>query len=617
MARAIGGAADRLTATRSCGCPRPGATRQASPTSPIVLPSDDGAGRAGTRSRSRGRTAGATASSTEGRDIVHIALHRRARASCAGIALRPVRRRPRPHPRSRALRGRLVRHGRRARVTLKFDRDADRRRGESREGRWVENHRDHSPAVLPRGWDTAGGRRRNPEDSQLLESRSRGDVEVARMFGHRAGRAAAGRARAAARSPTRTSSGMLDHVRQGDGAAGLPLADRGGAVGPPAAHPGRSVQLRRAVSSVAEADAIPVESWRSTAGISTCPKCAARHGRPRRAAADPARPAADTRRARRYPSMTDLLTTVAPMPRFRFARKASGSIDARLLRGARSPQTAKGPSGSPAAPSAASIRATVSARSDRRPRRGAGRTARRARRVDRGARGWRLCDRSACPARATATSCSSSCATACTDACRSCSRPCSRAAVGRCDRTPAVDLGRVGIVERGAYPAAEVLAVRSGRMRMAPNSRTRRPSPSPIPSPRRRPSRRPGAVLARAGRDRSTPCEPTWSGGWSRSRRAAPAGGAPSPRAVRDCADYLDAAWTIPTSAPCSARVLADQITSDNPGVIPPSWAAEVAGHHRPPAPRGQGDRRARRRSATRAWSSTWPYLDPALDLDT
>jgi len=48
--------------------------------------------------------------------------------------------------------------------------------------KWIENHRDHSPAVLPQGWefDESTG---NPESSQLLETRRAGVLEVARIWG--------------------------------------------------------------------------------------------------------------------------------------------------------------------------------------------------------------------------------------------------------------------------------------------------------------------------------------------------------------------------------------------------------------------------------------------------
>jgi HK97 family phage portal protein len=67
-------------------------------------------------------------------------------------------------------------------VTLKFagtltDADADRAKA-----RWVANHLDHSPGILPQGWDLheTGG---NPESSQLLETRRAGVLEVARIWG--------------------------------------------------------------------------------------------------------------------------------------------------------------------------------------------------------------------------------------------------------------------------------------------------------------------------------------------------------------------------------------------------------------------------------------------------
>jgi phage portal protein BeeE len=48
--------------------------------------------------------------------------------------------------------------------------------------RWIENHRDHSPAVLPKGWDLkeTGA---DPGSSQLLETRQYGALEVARGLG--------------------------------------------------------------------------------------------------------------------------------------------------------------------------------------------------------------------------------------------------------------------------------------------------------------------------------------------------------------------------------------------------------------------------------------------------
>jgi HK97 family phage portal protein len=67
-------------------------------------------------------------------------------------------------------------------VVLKFDGTLDDTQSQSVKTKWIENHRDHSPAVLPKGWDiTAPGV--SPEDSQLLETRKWGALEVARGLG--------------------------------------------------------------------------------------------------------------------------------------------------------------------------------------------------------------------------------------------------------------------------------------------------------------------------------------------------------------------------------------------------------------------------------------------------
>jgi len=67
-------------------------------------------------------------------------------------------------------------------VVLKFDGTLDDTAATAVKNRWIENHRDHSPAVLPKGWDltTPGS---TPEASQLLETRKHGALEVARGLG--------------------------------------------------------------------------------------------------------------------------------------------------------------------------------------------------------------------------------------------------------------------------------------------------------------------------------------------------------------------------------------------------------------------------------------------------
>ena len=67
-------------------------------------------------------------------------------------------------------------------VTLKFSGSITDGEAQTVKTKWIENHRDHSPAVLGAGWDLheTGV---DPAKSQLLETRARGDQEVARMFG--------------------------------------------------------------------------------------------------------------------------------------------------------------------------------------------------------------------------------------------------------------------------------------------------------------------------------------------------------------------------------------------------------------------------------------------------
>lgn len=67
-------------------------------------------------------------------------------------------------------------------VTLKYAGPLSDGEADTVKTRWVANHRDHSPGVLPGGWDIASTGI-DPERSQLLELRMRGDVEVARLFG--------------------------------------------------------------------------------------------------------------------------------------------------------------------------------------------------------------------------------------------------------------------------------------------------------------------------------------------------------------------------------------------------------------------------------------------------
>jgi HK97 family phage portal protein len=67
-------------------------------------------------------------------------------------------------------------------VVLKFDGVLTDTTADEVRAKWIERHRDHSPAVLPKGWDVSQPGA-NPEQSQLLETRKHGALEVARGLG--------------------------------------------------------------------------------------------------------------------------------------------------------------------------------------------------------------------------------------------------------------------------------------------------------------------------------------------------------------------------------------------------------------------------------------------------
>jgi len=67
-------------------------------------------------------------------------------------------------------------------VVLKYDGTLDDVAAQGVKAKWIENHRDHSPAVLPKGWDLSQPGA-NPGSSQLLETRKHGALEVARGLG--------------------------------------------------------------------------------------------------------------------------------------------------------------------------------------------------------------------------------------------------------------------------------------------------------------------------------------------------------------------------------------------------------------------------------------------------
>jgi phage head maturation protease len=183
-------------------------------------------------------------------------------------------------------------------------------------------------------------------------------------------------------------------------------------------------------------------------------------------------------------------------------------------------------------------------------------------------------------------------------------------------------LRRVGIVERGAYPGAEVLAVRSHGGNAMPRETEPLPEPEPEPVPNPTPEPVPPGiraaridepeVLARMEdmrRDLVGRMATLEAGG------RGPAVSSPLARWASFGA-YADASYSDPDSAPLLARALADQLTTDNPGVVPPSWVSEVAGIlARPrPAVTALGGPASLGPSGMEL---DWPYLDPALNLDT
>ena len=90
---------------------------------------------------------------------------------------------------------------------------------------------------------------------------------------------------------------------------------------------------------------------------------------------------------------------------------------------------------------------------------------------------------------------------------------------------------------------------------------------------------------------------------------------APAPHLLARYATFDEFA-TAAYDDPLLARALADQISSESPGVVPPSWASEVFGigtFARPAVtatggPGSLGDT---------GMEYDWPYVDPALPIDT
>jgi len=186
---------------------------------------------------------------------------------------------------------------------------------------------------------------------------------------------------------------------------------------------------------------------------------------------------------------------------------------------------------------------------------------------------------------------------------------------GAVERTRAV-LARVGIVERGAYASAQVLAVRSATVAIEPIPD---PVPDPVPDPTPDPVP-PGTRVSRV-------TDPDVLGRMDDLRaemvgrmvalegRGASSGAHPLAR-FDSFVQFVDAAYADPNMGALLGRALVDQITTDNPGVIPPSWVQKISGIVERPRPAIQATGGPASLGAE-GMELDWPYLDPALDLDT
>jgi HK97 family phage prohead protease len=175
-------------------------------------------------------------------------------------------------------------------------------------------------------------------------------------------------------------------------------------------------------------------------------------------------------------------------------------------------------------------------------------------------------------------------------------------------------LVRVGIVERGAYPGAQVLAVRSEESAMADQNTTPDPVPDPEPDPvpsGLRVVRNDPELLARMEEVRADLVGRMVA----LEARGGRSGVSPLTR-FGTFGDFTDAAYADPSAGPLLARALLDQITGDNPGVMQPAWLLEIAGLLARPRPAIQA-LGGPRSLGSEGMVINWPYLDPALNLDS
>lgn len=176
------------------------------------------------------------------------------------------------------------------------------------------------------------------------------------------------------------------------------------------------------------------------------------------------------------------------------------------------------------------------------------------------------------------------------------------------------NLRRVGIVERGAYHGeASVLAVRSmGDPPMPPETP---PDPTPTPEPPPTPTPEPPPTLGLVVRSGDLDALRGDMLGRMAALEARGSARSASPFAVYPTfADYLVASFDDGAAAALLARAFADQITTDNPGVMQPSYLGEVFGIIAQSRPAITAFGGARGLGAS-GMSLHWPFFDGDLSV--
>jgi len=117
-----------------------------------------------------------------GRDVLHVAIGRRAGELHGRSPLRDIDESLARILAAELYAGDWFETGAVPSLTLKFDGKLTDAEAKAAKDKWVADHRDHSPAILPLGWDLkeTGA---DPSNSQLLETRKWGVLEVARALG--------------------------------------------------------------------------------------------------------------------------------------------------------------------------------------------------------------------------------------------------------------------------------------------------------------------------------------------------------------------------------------------------------------------------------------------------